>query len=48
MVANGDFATCAIPARAASCNHWEMREEVVDFGEALNTCVTAAVGAAKE
>lgn len=48
MVPNGHFATCAIPARATSCNHWEMGKEVVDFGEALDACVTAAIGAAKE
>lgn len=48
VVADGDFAACAILARAARRNHWEMGEEVVNFGEALNTCVTAAIGAAKE
>lgn len=48
MVANGDFATCAIPARATGGHHWEMGKEVVDFGEALDTCVTAAIGAAIE
>lgn len=48
MVTNGNFAACAILARATRCNHWEMGKEVVDFGEALDTCVTAAIGAAKE
>lgn len=45
MVTNGNFAACAILARATRCNHWEMGKEVVDFGEALDTCVTAAIGA---
>lgn len=48
MITDGDFATRAISARATSCNHWEMGKEVVDFGEALDTCVTAAIGAAKQ
>lgn len=48
VVTNGNFAARAILARATRCNHWEMGKEVVDFGEALDTGVTAAVGAAKE
>lgn len=48
VVTNGNFAARAILARATRCNHWEMGKEVVDFGEALDAGVTAAVGAAKE